>query len=92
VADTVLSIGLAQGVVPPNNPPPPVATPFDCVFDRSLGTDESGQLIPAIRDVARGLLDASLVGSVTLPDAVPLRRRGVKGARTRFDSCPRCDV
>ncbi|MEX0750518.1 MAG: hypothetical protein WD359_06880, partial [Dehalococcoidia bacterium] len=71
MADTVLSIGLAQGVEPPNNPPPPVATPFDCVFERSLGIDESGQPIPAIRDVARGLLDASLVGSVTLPDAVP---------------------
>ncbi len=58
------------GINLPANPPPPPSTPFECVFERSLEADESGQP-STIRDVVRGALDASLAGSVTLPDSVP---------------------
>src|SRR5262245_12927723 len=69
--ETVLSIRLSDGASAPNNPPPPATTPFDCVFQRSLGNDDSGRPIPPIRDVVRGLLDGTLAGSIILPDPVP---------------------
>ncbi len=71
MTDAILSIGLAAGVAVPGNPPPPPSSPFECVYVRALGNDDTGQPLPAIRDVARGALDASLGGSITLSDPVP---------------------
>lgn len=69
MTDAVLSIQ-PQGVAVPSNPPPPPSTPFEVSFERALGNDESGQPIPPIRDVVRGFLDTTLVGSIAVSDPV----------------------
>jgi hypothetical protein len=65
--EIILSIAPASGLQVPQLPAPVFV---DVEYNREAGTDDAGKPVPAIRDVARGLVDTNFVGTVNLVEAV----------------------
>lgn len=70
MSDFVVHIEPASGASAPPNRPRSPSTTVEIAYEREIGSEETGQPLPPLHDVARGVLDETHAGSVLLPDPV----------------------